>query len=303
MNRKSIPLTVYLVLISIFFVWQGLFSDESPQTATLIVTYQTDHKGERLDRIRFWIKNENHKQWLFPKGEVYVAVPDEMSRMVVIEDLSPGQYTLEFLVPNTDQYFEEVSTRKVIVAKGDVVKIEQIIKPRHFNWEIESESDEDITLWNSSVHKNKEPDFFPLESPENEGASEEVMIVDKPDEVVESSPAAFGKLIVSYDINEDQSLANQIRFRLVGERGNTSIHPTHDKDTVIPLKGGCMIMVQNLPVGKYTLHFFVEGENEQPHLSSQQLIIAESKTLSIHRSLSVPRLSPAEVPSIGEQSK
>ena len=100
------------------------------ETGTLIVTYKTDSKGERLDRIRFWLKDEdglNHS--LYPKGKAFVDDPEDPSRMIVIEHLPIGHYTLQFLVPNTDRYFQEVSPREVIISHGDVVKIDQQIKP------------------------------------------------------------------------------------------------------------------------------------------------------------------------------
>jgi len=87
-------------------------------------------KGERLDRIRFWLTEQNEKkQTLFPKGKSFVEDSKDPSRMVVIEELAPGPYTLQFLIPNIDSYFEEVPEREVIISANEIVKIDQKIKP------------------------------------------------------------------------------------------------------------------------------------------------------------------------------
>ncbi|MGA8165080.1 MAG: hypothetical protein WB791_08675 [Waddliaceae bacterium] len=109
---------------------QCLFSEEPLGTGTLIVTYQTDAERDRLSRIRFWLKNEDNKQRIYPKGKTYVDEPNEPTRKVVIENLAEGEYCIEFLVPNVDHHFEAVPLRKVKVVKGEATKIDQVIKPR-----------------------------------------------------------------------------------------------------------------------------------------------------------------------------
>src|SRR5437879_978257 len=80
---------------------------------TLIVTYKTDNKGERLNRVRFWlIDSTGSKVSLYPRNRAFVEDPKEPSRMVVIERLKSGNYTLKFLVPNADRYFQDVLPRQ-----------------------------------------------------------------------------------------------------------------------------------------------------------------------------------------------
>ncbi len=109
-----------------------LAAEESEGSAygSAIITYQTDPNGERLDRVRFWLKSADQYQQMFPKGSAYIDDPTTKTRMVVAESLPPGKYFLEFIVPNKDGYFEEVPVREFTINRGSAVKIDQTIKPK-----------------------------------------------------------------------------------------------------------------------------------------------------------------------------
>jgi formylglycine-generating enzyme required for sulfatase activity len=101
----------------------------SPELGTLIVTYQTDQGGQRLDRIRFWLINDQQERTLYPKKDEFVSnshTPNE--RTVVITHLPAGHYRIEFLIPNRDQLFEEVPPRDIKLSPGEVIKIDQTIR-------------------------------------------------------------------------------------------------------------------------------------------------------------------------------
>jgi hypothetical protein len=127
MNKKNRLPLIFLLLTYLFFNLG--FSLESEATGTLIVNYQTGQRGERLSRIRFWLKNENKEPKMYPKGSNYVDDEDTPSRTVVIENLKSGKYTINFLVPNKDAFFEEVPSRELTIKAGETLKINQKIKP------------------------------------------------------------------------------------------------------------------------------------------------------------------------------
>lgn len=103
----------------------------SPEMGTIIVTYQTDQEGQRLDRIRFWLINENQERTLYPKKDEFVANNHTcLERTVVIAHLSIGLYRIEFLLPNADQIFEDVPPREIELTSGSVIKVDQSIKLR-----------------------------------------------------------------------------------------------------------------------------------------------------------------------------
>jgi hypothetical protein len=103
----------------------------SSDKGTLIVAYQTDQMGQRLDRIRFWLINERQERTLYPKKDEFVThhqTPKE--RTVVITHLPVGHYRIEFLIPNTDHFFKEVPSRELNIEANAIVKIDQTISPQ-----------------------------------------------------------------------------------------------------------------------------------------------------------------------------
>jgi hypothetical protein len=104
---------------------------ESIGTGSLIVTYQTGPKSERLDRIRFFLKNEECQAVMYPKCKAYVDDITGMNRLVVIENLTPGKYIIEFIVPNADNLFDHPPPpREVTIVANKIIKIDQAIIPR-----------------------------------------------------------------------------------------------------------------------------------------------------------------------------
>ncbi len=121
-----------LILFSLFFHLNLSFAEESKpsqKNGTLIVVYQTGPEGDRLDRIRFWLKNAYQQQNMYPKGNAFVEDGTNMTRTVVVEDLAPGEYTLNFLIPNKDAFYEEPLERIFTVKSGEIVKIDQHFQP------------------------------------------------------------------------------------------------------------------------------------------------------------------------------
>lgn len=125
------------ILCFLFLYCLGLFSakvvssdDIVQDKGTIVVTYQTDHDGSRLDRVRFWLINEERERTLYPKKEEFVSnYHTGIERTVVIGQLPAGHYTIQFLIPNTDGFFEKIPTPKEVNLKGgEVVKVDQIVK-------------------------------------------------------------------------------------------------------------------------------------------------------------------------------
>lgn len=119
-----------LLLLSFCCFSQTVHGENTNDSGRLIVTYHTGPTAERLNRIHFWLVNENGERRLYPHGGAFVDDEDQSVRMVLIENLPQGNYDLEFLVPNKDNYFENIPTKNVTISSGSVVKIDQSIKPR-----------------------------------------------------------------------------------------------------------------------------------------------------------------------------
>lgn len=116
-----------LVLLSGF----NAFAEDS-KTGTLIVSYQTGAREERLDRVRFRVENELLEQSLYPKGTSSKLNKDcGLYRTVVIDRLPAGEYNIQFLVPNKDDLFENCPCRRIALQAGEVLKVNQVLKPRY----------------------------------------------------------------------------------------------------------------------------------------------------------------------------
>ena len=143
-------------IIFSFFSFLLIFSSLQADTGTIVVSYQTNNEGHELDRIRFWLINDQHERSLYPKKDEFVSnshTPNE--RTVVIPRLPEGHYTVHFLIPNTEAEFEEPLPRSVALHAGDVVKIEQTI--RHKNLISEAEK--------TTIEIAQQSMFYPPNSP------------------------------------------------------------------------------------------------------------------------------------------
>lgn len=101
------------------------------QTGTLIVTYDTGPNAERLPRVRLLLTDSQGREQFFPKENGFVYDPLGPSRIVAIQGLEAGTYTLDFFVPNNDGLFKPIPPREISISKGEIVKVSQSIKPRY----------------------------------------------------------------------------------------------------------------------------------------------------------------------------
>lgn len=115
--------------IALFVLFMGFVEGSEANSGTLIVSYQTNRSGQCLDRLRFWLINEQEERILYPKGDEFVDQHHNcMERTVAISRLPVGTYRVQFLVPNRDNRFEVPSTRLALIEAGKVFRIDQQIK-------------------------------------------------------------------------------------------------------------------------------------------------------------------------------
>jgi formylglycine-generating enzyme required for sulfatase activity len=121
--RTSLLLLLSFLLLIATPVWAAL-------TGSLIVDYQTDAQGDRLDRVRFWLKSPDQTQKIYPKDNEFFEDEHKNARRVVVEDLVPGTYTLTFLIPNKDAHYEDVAEKTIQIQPSMLTRIEQHFKER-----------------------------------------------------------------------------------------------------------------------------------------------------------------------------
>jgi len=116
----------FLLLFAPIIVTAQIQSRET--TGTIIVTYQIDHENLNVDRMRFWLINQEEERTLYPKKDEIIANNHaNLDRTVVIAQLPVGHYRIEFLLPNANNIFEEPPSRELELAAGSVIKIDQTI--------------------------------------------------------------------------------------------------------------------------------------------------------------------------------
>lgn len=127
-NSAAFSFYLFLLILSLLLPKNLLLSSQDKGLCTLVVTYSTGEDLVRLDRVRFWLISERGDHHLYPHANSYVDDPETKKRMVLIENLSEGSYTLKFIMPNSDKLFETVEPRKVTLVQGGVVKVDQELK-------------------------------------------------------------------------------------------------------------------------------------------------------------------------------
>lgn len=161
--NSKIFLLIFWSFVSLIFDVEGQLL--SSEMGTIIVTYQTDQAEQRLDRIRFWLINDQQERTMYPKKDEFVSnTRASNERTVVITHLLPGHYRIEFLIPNADRFFEEVPTRHVHLKPGAVIKIDQIIRQRpHLSFIPPASEEIALVVINQDVPPFLPP--FPIPSP------------------------------------------------------------------------------------------------------------------------------------------
>ncbi|HEV8051694.1 MAG TPA: SUMF1/EgtB/PvdO family nonheme iron enzyme [Parachlamydiaceae bacterium] len=127
-----------LSLLCCLFCFSSGIAVEQDQ-GTLIVSYSTGERAERLNRIRFSLISEDNEEQMYPKGDAFVESSDSESRMIVIENLAAGNYKLRFLVPNSDELFEATPEKNIVIVKDDILRVDQLLNPRYSTIKVKTE--------------------------------------------------------------------------------------------------------------------------------------------------------------------
>ncbi len=133
LHQLSYLLSFFLSYLLSFFLLtlSSALPINAEETGTLVVSYDTGPRGERLDRVRFNLISDFGNEQMYPKGEAFVENSEKTKRMVAVESLVPGKYALQFLIPNTDSLFEPIPERDVVILPNEITRIDQTIHPRY----------------------------------------------------------------------------------------------------------------------------------------------------------------------------
>lgn len=119
--------TIELLIFTLLAFATLPFASASPDSGTLIVTYHSENPQMPLDRVRFWLMDDQQQRRLYPQGDHYIDDAKDGSRMVLIENLPLGNYTVEFVVPNKNQAYRTTPRKELTISAGSVIKIDQAV--------------------------------------------------------------------------------------------------------------------------------------------------------------------------------
>lgn len=100
------------------------------KTGSLLVWYDTGNRGERLDRVRFWLTDSEGNRQMYPKSDTEIK-GDSVHRCAVVENLPIGQYRMDWILPNTDSLFMSTDSSVISIIEGETAVVEQSILARY----------------------------------------------------------------------------------------------------------------------------------------------------------------------------
>jgi hypothetical protein len=176
--------------------------------------------------VHFLLKKDGFVQ-MHPKEESTDS--GETERTVVIKDLDPGQYQLQFLVPNKDRFFEPVETQTIDISNERTVKVQQDIQP--------------VTRKILERKSESKPLY-------------ETILGVKPDENTQS----IGSLIIAYDTGTHPELIDLVSYQVRDSNGEAKAVPRERDILRDPISSGYLVYYPELTAGNYTVEFYVEDE-------------------------------------------
>ncbi|MBS4167582.1 hypothetical protein [Parachlamydia sp. AcF125] len=289
------------------FTYSGWADDT---TGTLVVTYQTGVKGERLERVRFWLRKNDKDKQLYPASHASVEDLGKLSRTVVVENLIPGDYTLEFVIPNRDSFFYQPEIKQVKILAGQITKVNQTLQPRYVSIAVSAVTENHtlfdklpiISLHTSSgktVHCSSdgslkadalEPGDYTVLFEELSGyiCPQPLEIVLQPGEKAENMLGTYvpnqrmglqttalpskevGTLLLFYPLLVLGENEEQLKYRLKDSGGNFLLQESLTEVAHYRLKSGSLTVLRALPIGLYEVEFYVDESALPPKILSRK---------------------------------
>ncbi len=250
-------------------------------TGTLIVNYTTGANGERLDRVRVKLTNSSGKSRLyFSKTQTEDSLKAPTCNLS-IPGLAPGQYTIEFLIPNSDGLFAEIPpqtiqikahTKSVIhqelARASNGLKAENISTNASAKNHTKNNTSTDITFLNISL---------PQQSTADSGAG-------APNT---ATPAAVKQtpVTITYDTGPREDRLDRVRFWVINESGKRTMYPGCAHINRDPNAHTYSVSINDLPFGIYSLEFVVPNEDGLfKEVPKQMFAVVPGKPVSLRAS-------------------
>ena len=258
-----------------------IFTDYKPGRGMLVVTYSTGAKEERLNEVKFTLKDSKGTTFVFPKPNQ--SIKDDAithTRTVTIDNLSAGYYTLDFDIPNKDLLFPAIPTQHFALRKGQVLDLEQRFEPQYGGIEasikmpytesplkalpkitITSETGEVAaeSTTGSILAADLKPGRYQIQFEEHfEYDNPEARWIDIgpnqiASQVVGNYDWASGGLQITYSTGNEPKFLDDVRFWIEDDEGNRMVYPQEFAYEELSESKGRRVSINKLKTGSYRL--------------------------------------------------
>lgn len=300
----------------------AVFAEYSAALGQVHVTYRTGDDAERLERVRFWLIDQDGSRSMYPTPSEEVEKLNQWERRVAIRDLAAGSYRIEFVVPNVDGLFPEVPSQYFTLQSGETEKLDFTIAPsygaleamvtvpfdldssdlptvtltRLMDGEVVAHSSSGLLIAENLIPGDYEISYGEIDSyatPRNQVVTVEA------DTVTEAPTAAYrlgtGTLVLRYDTGPAKDRLDAVRYWLV-DRSNRHVPRASEAERIPDPRGeGYMVVIPDVPIGEYELEWFVpNADGLFANVAPQSIELLMGETLEIQQSF-VPRFSAIDV--------
>jgi formylglycine-generating enzyme required for sulfatase activity len=254
---------------------------------TAVICYNTGETAERLDRVRFWVIDEQSHNTLYRMNGESEEDPANGGRRVALNNLPPGVYSVEFFVPNLDNLFAAIPKQTFSVKKGEVTTVNQAILPRFGSILASAKVPNYVKEMNvkprmflkdgtgSVILEGEEliestslyPGHYELTFEEFEqfNSPQPIRFVVNPGERVGPFTGEYeiatGGLKITYDTGVTKERLEAVKVTLEDQTGQIFHLPAPVPVTVQQSVAGCQISMEGIPYGDYQLSFSIPNED------------------------------------------
>ncbi len=288
----------------------------------LAVTYSAEGKSDALDQVQFWLTDLRGDRTRYPLRDTVSKDVLDGKRLVLITDLEPGEYSLQFVNKNNKALFKMPPRMDVVVASGEVTEVIADLDVQYGGVDVlidlaESElfpqhppliTLEDPTgriIQESSEGYLKTKELFPgqyvLQFGPTEGyfAPDPITIDVFPNKMAGPFVGVYEQdhnfVAVTYDTGPHSDRLDRVRFWLVDSDDNRTIYPKDNQLHESSDGPTRTVFIPGVQEGSYSIEFLVPNRDA---LFEEVPIIGFTKKngemLSLRQSI-VPRYATTEV--------
>lgn len=253
------------------------------KSGALKVSYETGVEGERLEEVRFFLRDEKGGEWEFPNEFCSIDDSQFPKRIVSIDSMPIGRYKLEFDVPNEDQLFSTLKPSFIRIREKKQAQIHKKFSPHYASlrvqlsqyveverrgktaqWVLKNEQGEEVREGTGGAISLERllPGNYIIHFGDLDGfeAPEPLSVTLEPGKretrVAAPYRSQFGDLLVHYRTDDRGERLHRIRFWITDQEGNRKMFPAEGTQ-VKKTPSSRTVQIKDLPKGIYQIDFLI----------------------------------------------